>query len=125
MDLRTKIEALPNGWRVSTSVDGSNWWGIGVILPTQEAAEGLAQAVGAAVNGTPRRYALVSADAGKQDQIAAYMPGNYSIVGRTAIGGTNLVQFLIAGSDVAGWTLDDYVIPRLASGLYFAEEISG
>ena len=29
----------------------------------------------------------------------------------------------IAGRDVAGWTLDAYVIPRLASGLYFATEI--
>lgn len=30
---------------------------------------------------------------------------------------------LIQGVDNAGWTLDDYVIPRLASGLYFAREI--
>lgn len=28
---------------------------------------------------------------------------------------------LISGADVAGWTLEDYVIPRLASGLIFAE----
>jgi hypothetical protein len=34
------------------------------------------------------------------------------------------VQFLIAGRDVAGWTLDDYVIPRLASGMYYAEEVA-
>jgi hypothetical protein len=30
---------------------------------------------------------------------------------------------VIAGEDVAGWMLDDYVIPRLASGLIFANEI--
>ena len=30
---------------------------------------------------------------------------------------------MIGGRDVAGWTLDAYVIPRLASGLYFATEI--
>ena len=29
----------------------------------------------------------------------------------------------ISGHDVAGWTFDDYVQPRLASGLYFAERI--
>ena len=32
-------------------------------------------------------------------------------------------QTVIAGRDVAGWTLDAYVIPRLASGLYFAAEV--
>ena len=30
---------------------------------------------------------------------------------------------VIAGEDNAGWTLDDYVIPRLASGLYVGKEI--
>lgn len=72
----------------------------------------------------PVRYALVTAEAGKQSQLAAYMPENYEIVGRTAIGGTNTVKFLIAGRDSCGWTLDGYVIPRLASGMYFAEEIA-
>ena len=32
-------------------------------------------------------------------------------------------ETVIGGRDVAGWTLDAYVIPRLASGLYFATEI--
>jgi hypothetical protein len=72
----------------------------------------------------PVRYALVSEDAGKQETVAAYLPDNYTIVGRTAIRHTNTVQFLIAGRDVAGWTLDDYVIPRLASGMYYAEEVA-
>ena len=31
---------------------------------------------------------------------------------------------LIVGRDSAGWTLDGYVIPRLASGTIFAEEVS-
>jgi hypothetical protein len=34
------------------------------------------------------------------------------------------VVFLIGGRDSCGWTLDDYVIPRLASGMYFAEEVA-
>jgi hypothetical protein len=29
----------------------------------------------------------------------------------------------ITGTDQAGWTLDDYVIPRLASGLIVAKEV--
>jgi hypothetical protein len=69
------------------------------------------------------RYALVTAPAGQSEQLKAYMPGNYEIVGRTPIGASNTVQFLIVGRDVAGWTLDGYVIPRLASGMYFATEI--
>lgn len=71
----------------------------------------------------PMRYALVKVDVGKVEQLKAYMPGNYEVVGRTPIGASNTVSVLIAGRDVAGWTLDGYVIPRLASGLYYAEEI--
>ena len=53
----------------------------------------------------------------RQDIVARYLPDNYVAVeddGRT----------LIIGRDVMGWTLDDYVIPRLASGLHTAVEIS-
>lgn len=52
------------------------------------------------------------------ETVAAYLPGNYTVI-RTSGSDT-----LISGEDVAGWTLDGYVIPRLASGLYFAEEIT-
>lgn len=30
----------------------------------------------------------------------------------------------ICGEEDAGWTFDDYVQPRLASGLYFAERVN-
>ena len=30
----------------------------------------------------------------------------------------------IFGTDSAGWTLDDYVIPRLASGMIYATEVT-
>jgi hypothetical protein len=30
---------------------------------------------------------------------------------------------VVSGADMAGWTLDGYVIPRLASGLIWAEEV--
>jgi hypothetical protein len=48
--------------------------------------------------------------------IAAYLPANYKVVDS----GDDYV--LIEGEDSMGWTLDDYVIPRLASGNYFAKE---
>jgi hypothetical protein len=73
----------------------------------------------------PMRYALVSVDIGKVEQLKAYMPGNYEVLGRTPIGASNTVSVLIGGRDSCGWTLDDYVIPRLASGMYYAVEIGG
>lgn len=60
------------------------------------------------------RYALAS---GPIDVIRAYLPANYSATA------TDSGDALISGEDRAGWTLDGYVIPRLASGLYFAREI--
>ena len=48
------------------------------------------------------------------EQVAPYLPGNYRAEHR-ARGGT-----VIIGRDRNGWTLEDYVIPRLASGLIFA-----
>ena len=54
------------------------------------------------------------------DKIAAYLPANYEVIG--VIEGRD-PQVIIEGEDVAGWTLDDYVIPRLGSGLWFATEV--
>lgn len=62
------------------------------------------------------RRAVVKGD---PETIDRYLPSNYSIVAQTPDG------LVIEGYDVAGWTLDDYVIPRLASGLHFAHEIEG
>lgn len=75
------------------------------------------------LSARPHRYALVTVDVGKVEQLKAYMPANYEVLGRTPIGGTNTVSVLIGGRDIAGWTLDGYVIPRLASGMYYAVEI--
>lgn len=47
--------------------------------------------------------------------VQTYLPDNYS-----AIQDGDVIT--IKGEDRAGWTLDGYVIPRLASGLYFATE---
>lgn len=49
----------------------------------------------------------------------AYLPANYEAV---EIMGAD--TFVIYGYDNHGWTLDGYVLPRLASGLYFARELT-
>lgn len=61
------------------------------------------------------RYAIVNATAASVDP---YLPHNYRVVGPVSV-----AVVIIAGNDDAGWTLDDYVIPRLASGLIFAKEL--
>jgi hypothetical protein len=60
------------------------------------------------------RYALIFTTS---DAVAAYLPSNYRVVDVDHVEGTTV----IAGDDVAGWTLEGYVLPRLASGLYFGE----
>lgn len=51
------------------------------------------------------------------ETVAAYMPGNYRVIGMDGD------DVLIGGTDNHGWTLDDYIIPRLASGMMLAVEI--
>lgn len=51
-------------------------------------------------------------------EVAAYLPSNYEVVDLIL---PDIV--VIAGVDNAGWTLDGYVIPRLASGMIRAEEV--
>jgi len=63
------------------------------------------------------RTAIVRGHGATIDSIGRYLPSNYAAVGLTADDAV-----IVQGHDHAGWTLDDYVIPRLASGLYFAEE---
>jgi hypothetical protein len=49
--------------------------------------------------------------------VRAYLPGNYEVVAAVED------RVLIEGVDIAGWTLEDYVIPRLASGLHACKEV--
>jgi hypothetical protein len=64
------------------------------------------------------RWAIVR-NCRAQEEIEQYLPKNYEVVHRDPNG----QGYLIAGYDVAGWTLDDYVIPRLGSGLIHAQEV--
>lgn len=52
--------------------------------------------------------------------VARYLPSNYALWGETPY---PECYTIIQGEDVAGWTLHGYVLPRLASGLYFGEEV--
>lgn len=54
-------------------------------------------------------------------KIERFMPANYAAsLSGDGYGGWRVV---IKGEDHAGWTLDDYAIPRLASGLIWAHEV--
>lgn len=63
------------------------------------------------------RIALIHAPA---ERVEAYLPANYSVAEEDPSSRTCVIR----GEDVAGWTLDDYVLPRLASGLMFGEEVT-
>lgn len=68
-----------------------------------------------------KRYAIVTG-ASSPEQVAAYLPANYQVKDDGPPWGGEELEVLIEGADRAGWTLDGYVIPRLASGLMFAKE---
>ena len=51
------------------------------------------------------------------EEVAAYLPGNYRVI--DAADGIVTIE----GEDNLGWTLDGYVIPRLASGMIHAKEV--
>lgn len=68
-----------------------------------------------------RRTAEVSGLNASAKTVAAYLPRNYQVDGEgtSEFGDTTV---LISGIDVAGWTFEDYVQPRLGSGLLMARE---
>ena len=70
------------------------------------------------------RIALLNLDSSRdweeQERVVnTYMPGNYRAV---ALPDAGLI--VIAGTDYLGWSLDDYVIPRLQSGGWYAVELA-
>jgi hypothetical protein len=70
----------------------------------------------------PKRSAIVEVDRGRTvAQVQHYLPGNFEA--RDFADVTLGDVILIEGYDRAGWTLDEYVIPRLASGLIVAKEV--
>jgi len=85
------------------------------------------------INGEARFAVVRGAHSVKQ--VLAYLPDNYALMESFETerhmgwdGVSNPIVrkelvIIIGGYDSAGWTLDGYVIPRLASGLYACEEI--
>lgn len=66
------------------------------------------------------RFAIVTG-ARNEKEVAAYLPHNYVLMQQTW--DNDKPAFIISGIDDAGWTLDDYVIPRLASGMIACREL--
>jgi hypothetical protein len=64
------------------------------------------------------RYAIIESGRDSLGVVERYLPSNYScfMYPRTD-------TIVICGDDVAGWTLDNYVIPRLQSGNIIAIEV--
>lgn len=62
---------------------------------------------------------IAIAATGKSKEVAQYLPKNFVVLGRTL----DNTGTIIAGVDDHGWTLDKYVIPRLASGMIACEEV--
>ncbi len=63
---------------------------------------------------------IAEADSKKTTEIEAYLPGNYKVLCTSDWDN----KTYIVGEDNHGWTLDGYVIPRLASGLIACKEIT-
>ena len=53
--------------------------------------------------------------------VESFLPSNYSVHEVVTVDGAEILT--IRGRDSAGWTMDGYVIPRLASGNIFAKEV--
>ena len=73
------------------------------------------------------RFATVRG-ADSEQHVGAFLPSNYKVVqgwntGDLRSDGKPGYVFLIAGSDNAGWTLDEYVIPRCWSDLMLVTEL--
>lgn len=72
-------------------------------------------------DGYPARFAVVRG-ARSPREVEAYLPDNYGLMESFEDEAGQLVA-VIGGTDAAGWTLDDYVIPRLASGSMACSEL--
>lgn len=62
---------------------------------------------------------IAIAHTGKTKDVAQYLPNNFRVLGRSL----DSTCTIIIGVDDHGWTLEDYVIPRLRSALIHCEEV--
>lgn len=66
----------------------------------------------------PERRAAVGGSGLDRERLERFLPSNYRVVEQLGD-----ARWIIAGRDHAGWTLDDYVLPRLASGSIYGREL--
>lgn len=57
------------------------------------------------------------------ERVQRYLPDNYHAERHIdpSVGGDGAMSIFVVGEDYAGWTMEDYVRPRLASGLIWLE----
>jgi len=67
-----------------------------------------------------RNMRVAIANTGKSKEVAKYLPSNYRVLGRTL----DNTGTIIIGVDDHGWTMEQYIIPRLASGMIHCEEVT-
>lgn len=75
--------------------------------------------------GDEARFAVVRG-ARTVREVEAYLPSGYAVMEsfeEQKPAGRQALVVVIGGVDQAGWTLDSYVAPRLASGLMTCTEI--
>lgn len=74
--------------------------------------------------GPEARFAVISG-ARTVKEALAYLPAHYGLMESYEVdhGDRRKLVVIIGGLDKAGWTLDGYIIPRLASGLMGCSEI--
>lgn len=70
-----------------------------------------------------RERVAVSDDAISAEHVQQYLPQGYKAKIEYIDKQRSALRVVIRGYDIAGWTLDGYVIPRLASGLIVANEV--
>ena len=81
----------------------------GVVIPAAEQTEH-------EVWHKADRHAILRGRHNDLYSIRRYLPSNY-------MADSDGVDVYVHGFDSMGWTLDAYVLPRLASGMYYGEEI--
>jgi hypothetical protein len=91
-------------------------------------AEDLLKMAGVTPPSSPERVANISGTVNPYQRrdlslelVQRYLPSNYSAMEYVAPDGEEMIQ--IRGRDDAGWTMDEYVIPRLASADIYAREV--
>lgn len=139
-DPNTKVVSMDRGFRVVVGYDfpsdlwefevqlanGDTWATVyrcpeeGVGYEDEEYATGVAlEDFGNFLDEV--RVAVVAGSGVTEEKVARYLPANYQTAGMRE--GEFGPVVVIAGMDKAGWTMNDYVIPRLASGWYTAREV--